>query len=243
MRIGVFDSGVGGLTVLKSLYEKYPNNEYFYIGDNKHMPYGNKTHKQLLKYATTIIDYFISIDIKIVVIGCNTICSNILDKLKNKYKNLILIDVIDSTIKEFIRKNKNNVLILATEKTIDSNVYENKIKKINNNIKISNLKAISLVPIIEKDLDATNLIEEYLSNYKDIDSIILGCTHYKLIESLIPNDITTINSSDGVVKDIKKYIKDGVKDINIYTTGDVEKFNKICYRLFKINAKQITFNE
>ena len=98
MRIGVFDSGVGGLTVLKSLYEKYPNNEYFYIGDNKHMPYGNKTHKQLLKYATTIIDYFISIDIKIVVIGCNTICSNILDKLKNKYKNLILIDVIDSTI-------------------------------------------------------------------------------------------------------------------------------------------------
>ena len=198
---------------------------------------------KLINNYSTIIDYFISIDIKIVVIGCNTICSNILDKLKNKYKNLILIDVIDSTIKEFIRKNKNNVLILATEKTIDSNVYENKIKKINNNIKISNLKAISLVPIIEEDLDATNLIEEYLSNYKDIDSIILGCTHYKLIESLIPNDITTINSSDGVVKDIKKYIKDGVKDINIYTTGDVEKFNKICYRLFKINAKQIIFNE
>ena len=84
MRIGVFDSGVGGLTVLKSLIDEYPNNEYFYIGDNKNNPYGDKNKDELYKYSTKIIDYFITIKIDLIVIACNTICSNVYDLLKEK---------------------------------------------------------------------------------------------------------------------------------------------------------------
>ena len=94
MKIGIFDSGVGGLTVLKSIYDKYPNNEYVYIGDNKNSPYGDKTKEELFNYASRIIDYFISIDIRLIVIACNTICSNVLNELKEKYNNITLIGVI-----------------------------------------------------------------------------------------------------------------------------------------------------
>ena len=114
MKIGIFDSGVGGLTVLKSIYDKYPNNEYIYIGDNKNSPYGDKTKEELFSYASRIIDYFIEKDIKLIVIACNTICSNILPILKDKYKYITLIGVIDSTISSFIKRDKKNVLVIAT---------------------------------------------------------------------------------------------------------------------------------
>ena len=83
-KIGVFDSGVGGLTVLKEIYKYYPNEDYIYIGDNKNLPYGEKTKEQLLMYASKIFDYFIKEKVNIVVIACNTMCSNVFSKLTNK---------------------------------------------------------------------------------------------------------------------------------------------------------------
>lgn len=239
MRIGIFDSGVGGLTVLKSIHDKYPNNEYFYVGDNKYNPYGEKTKEQLFCYASRIIDYFITKNINLIVIACNTICSNIFDKLKDKYKNITLIGVIDSTIKDFIKRNKKNVLVIATTGTIKSNVYENRIKNINSFINIYSLATPELVPLIEKRIDTKDTINNYLSNYKDIDSIILGCTHYKLIEQNISKNIEIINSSDGVVNDINKYIKNSYDVVNIYTTGNEEEFNKFCKLYMNIKSSHI----
>ena len=123
MRIGVFDSGVGGLTVLKSLYKKYPNNEYYYIADSKHLPYGEKTKEELFSYASSIIDYFITQDIKVIVIGCNTICSTVYKDLESKYKDINFIGVIDATVDLFFKANKKNVLIIGTTNTIKSNNY------------------------------------------------------------------------------------------------------------------------
>lgn len=239
MKIGVFDSGVGGLTILSELYKHYPFCDYTYIGDNKNCPYGDKTKEQLFNFASRIIDYFMSLNINIIIIGCNTICSNIFDKLKDKYNNITLIGVIDATVNNFIKSNKKNVLVIGTVGTINSNLYEYKIKNINKNINVYSLATPKLVLMIESDIDTKLVLNEYLKPYKDIDSIILGCTHYKLIEDNI-KDITIINSSDGVVEEISKYIKnEGNKSINIYTTGDLNEFNKLCNKIMNMNAKKL----
>ena len=242
MRIGVFDSGVGGLTVLKSIYDKYPNNEYIYIGDNKHLPYGNKTKEELFTYASTIIDYFISKDIKLIVIGCNTICSNIFDDLKDKYKDITIIGVIDATVDLFLKSNKKNVLIIGTENTIKSNKYENMIKDANRDIIVHSLSTPNLVPLIEENKDCSDEVNNILNKFKNIDSIVLGCTHYKLIEHLIPNNITCIDSSIGVVNTIDKYIIDGKSSLKIYTTGNILEFNKLCKRIMDKEAETINLD-
>ncbi len=240
MRVGIFDSGVGGLTVLKEIYDKYPDNEYVYIGDNKNSPYGEKTKEELYSYASRIIDYFIKRDIKHIVIACNTICSNVFSLLKEKYNDIVLIGVVDSTVSSFIKTNKKKVLILATTKTIESNIYENKIKEIDKNIKVYSLAAQKLVPLIENGVSVKNVLAEYLNPYKDIDSIILGCTHYKIIEKEIDKDVVIINSSDGVVVEISRYLDNCNKSsVEIYTTGDVLQFNKLCMKIMSKEGRFI----
>ena len=238
MKIGVFDSGVGGLTILKELYKKHPNCEYTYIGDNKNCPYGDKTKEQLFMYASRIIDYFISNNIELIVIGCNTICSNIFDKLINKYKNIKLIGVIDATINSFIESKNKRVLVIGTCGTINSNVYQNKIKEKNKEIKVYSLATPELVPMIESEIDTKDILNDYLKPFKDIDSIILGCTHYKLIEDKIKG-LNIINSSDGVLKEVEPFITELNSDVKIYTTGNVDSFNKLCYKIMGIEARKL----
>jgi len=240
MKIGVFDSGVGGLTVLKSIYDKYPNNEYIYVGDNINSPYGEKTKEELFIYSSRIIDYLISIDVKIIVVACNTICSNVFSELKEKYKDITLIGVIDSTITSFIKRNKKRVLVIGTSKTIESNIYEDKIKKINKDIEVQSLATPRLVPLIEKGESVKEVLDNYLKKYTDIDSIILGCTHYKIIEDKIKRNIEIINSSEGVVEEISNYITNkGKSSIKIYTTGNLLDFNKLCVKLMNKKGEYI----
>lgn len=236
-KIGIFDSGVGGLTVLKSLSDKYKCIDYIYIGDNKYCPYGDKTKEELLNYAKRIVNYFIEKGISIIVIACNTSCSQTLDELKQIYKNITFIGVIDSTIDIFLKSKKNNVLVIGTSATINSNIYESKIKEKNKNIKVTNLATPKLVPLIENMEMTKEVLNEYLNPYNDIDSIILACTHYKLIEKEIDKNIKVINSSDSIVNTIKNYIIESTTgSIKIYTTGNIIKFNKICKMIMNKEA-------
>ncbi len=236
-KIGIFDSGVGGLTVLKSLSDKYKCIDYIYIGDNKYCPYGDKTKEELLNYAKRIVNYFIEKGISIIVIACNTSCSQTLDELKQIYKNITFIGVIDSTIDIFLKSKKNNVLVIGTSATINSNIYESKIKEKNNNIKVTNLATPKLVPLIENMEMTKKALNEYLNPYNDIDSIILACTHYKLIEKEIDKNIKVINSSDSIVNTIKNYIIESTTgSVKIYTTGNIIKFNKICKMIMNKEA-------
>ena len=236
-KIGIFDSGVGGLTVLKSLSDKYKCIDYIYIGDNKYCPYGDKTKEELLNYAKRIVNYFIEKGISIIVIACNTSCSQTLDELKQIYKNITFIGVIDSTIDIFLKSKKNNVLVIGTSATIKSNIYESKIKEKNNNIKVTNLATPKLVPLIENMEMTKEALNEYLNPYNDIDSIILACTHYKLIEKEIDKNIKVINSSDSIVNTIKNYIIESTTgSVKIYTTGNIIKFNKICKMIMNKEA-------
>ncbi len=193
MRIGIFDSGIGGLTVLKELIKYHKNNEYIYYGDTINVPYGNKSKEELMKIASNIIDYFIKEKVDMVVIACGTISSTIFNDLKNKY-NIPLYNVIDSTINYLNDNNIDNICVLATEKTIASHTFKNKLQSSN----IVEIECPKFVPIIEDRIDKKELpisIKEYLKKIKNtnINNIILGCTHYPLISSEIRNYLGNIN--------------------------------------------------
>ena len=180
MRIGVFDSGIGGLTVLKKLIEEYPNNEYIYYGDTKNNPYGSKTKEELLNLSCNIIDFLLQKKVDLIVIACGTVSSNLTDTLKNKY-DIEIIDIINPVINYINKNNYNKIGVIATEATVGSNAF----KSINKDMKLVACK--QFVPIIESsnydELD--KYINEYLKELRDRDLIVLGCTHYPIIKSQI----------------------------------------------------------
>ena len=236
--IGVFDSGVGGLTVLNSIKSLLPNENIIYIGDNYHCPYGDKTPAQLFKYASGIVEYFIKQNVKLIVLACNTTSSTVLERLQMTYPEVMIIGVIDATVNDFINRKVANTLIIATVATIKSNKYPETIKQINSKIETFSLATPKLVPLVESGKykeGIYDVLHEYLDEYKErIQSIILGCTHYPIlkeqIENVLPN-IEYVSSSEAISKSVKDILsKKKLLNLNknnyikIYTTGDVDEF-------------------
>lgn len=235
--IGVFDSGVGGLTVLSSLQKQLPNETFIYIGDNKNSPYGDKTKEQLLSYAKRIIEYFIQKDVKMVTFACNTTTANVLDDLRVLYPDMLLVGVIDSTITSYLTTNSKSTLVIATNATIRCGAYEKEIVLRNKERQVYSLATPCLVPLIESGEYRKGIHKElinYLAPYQDkVDSIILGCTHYPIIANQIQElypMLHQISSSDSIVYEVKELLQR--KRINattkgavkIYTTGNVKEF-------------------
>lgn len=180
MRIGVFDSGVGGLTVLNYLINKYPNNEYIYFGDTKNNPYGNKSVEQLEVLSSNIINFLISKKVELIVIACGTVSSNVATILRNKY-NIRIVDIISPVINYINNSKYNKIGVIATEATVNSKVF-NKITKDTKSVACK-----EFVPLIEnnnyEELD--KYIDIYLNDLMDRDLIVLGCTHYPIIKDKI----------------------------------------------------------
>ena len=236
--IGVFDSGVGGLTVLNSIKSLLPNENIIYIGDNYHCPYGDKTPAQLFKYASGIVEYFIKQNVKLIVLACNTTSSTVLERLQMTYPEVMIIGVIDATVNDFINRKVANTLIIATVATIKSNKYPETIKQIDSKIETFSLATPKLVPLVESGKykeGIYDVLHEYLDDYKEkVQSIILGCTHYPIlkeqIENVLPN-IEYVSSSEAISKSVKDILsKKKLLNLNknnyikIYTTGDVDEF-------------------
>lgn len=242
MRIGVFDSGVGGLTVLKALTEVSPNNEYIYFGDSLHLPYGEKKIDDLLKYTKNIIEFLKSQDVEAIVIACGTLSSTVYDYVKNKY-DVKIYDIITPIVKSIQKTNLKKVLLLGTEKTIQTRLFEEKLAKAG--VEVYTKACPKFVPIIENKINdpLITAIGEYLYDFKGlgIEVIIPGCTHYGLIAEEI-SEYTKIPCLDiGLlvaeavnptysINDIKIYfskitpdIKEAVEDI----FGDIEIIEKV----------------
>ena len=191
MRVGVFDSGVGGLTVLKKLIEKYPKNDYIYFGDTKNVPYGEKNKNELFDLSSKIVEFFIENNIDLIVIACGTISSNCYSELKNKY-SIPIIDIISPTIKYVTMNNYDNIGVIATTRTIDSHIFRNLLK----DITVYEEACSEFVNLIENDLYDEIDIDKHLSKI-DSDTIILGCTHYPLIKDKIKRNC--IDMADNIV--------------------------------------------
>lgn len=185
MRIGVFDSGLGGVNVLASLIKKYPHHEYIYFGDTKNLPYGDKTKEELMNLASGAINFLLTKNVDLIIIACGTISSNCYSELKEKY-NILLYDVISPTIKYLRMSNYYNIGVIGTKRTIESKIF---------NIPGKNILAKetpSLVPIIENNQinEKKNEIIDELNIFKNSEVLVLGCTHYPLIRNIIQYDLS-----------------------------------------------------
>lgn len=181
MRIGLFDSGVGGINVLKELVNKYPNNHYIFFGDTLNVPYGSKTIDELMILSQKIINFLNDNKVDLIIIACGTVSSTCYNKLK-KISKVPIYDII-TPIKKYINKsNYKNIGIIGTERTIESNVFSF------NNKNIIAKATKEFVPIIEKNeiSKKENVILNELEIFKDkIECLVLGCTHYPLLAKTI----------------------------------------------------------
>ena len=217
MRVGVFDSGIGGLTILKSLLENHPNNEYIYFGDTLKIPYGEKTNDQLKDLSDKIIRFLISKKVDMIVIACGTISSSIYDEIKNKY-DVPIYDIINPITNQLKKLKIKKALLIATDKTIESKKFEEKLKSAN--MELYTQACPKFVPIIEhksKDLLEIEL-GEYLYQYKnlDIEVVIPGCTHYPIISGEIADYLNVDILDIGLIVAKSLDIEYSINDLKVY---------------------------
>lgn len=194
--IGVFDSGMGGLTVLRELKRLLPQESLIYLGDTARLPYGTKSLETITRYAKQMADILIQQNIKMLVIACNTATTAALEYLQLAFPNLPIIGVVEPGAITAVNTTKTNIVsILATETTIRSNIYERTIQRYNVNIKILNQACGLFVALAEEgcinDELAMCAVSKYLkpliASALDCDCIVLGCTHFPVLKSIIQN--------------------------------------------------------
>ena len=224
--IGIFDSGAGGLTVAAAVKNLLPNEKIIYFGDTAHLPYGDKSKETVKNYSLRITDFLLEKKCKIILIACNTASAAAYEAVKEKAgEKAIVINVIDPAT-EFVAQNNDlkKVGVIGTKGTVSSGSYSKKIKSLKEDIEVVSLQTPLLVPMIEEGFIYDNIsnaiIKEYLSDdkLKDIDALILACTHYPIIKNQIRkfyNFKTTVIDSSVVTA---KKLKDVLVKHNILNT-------------------------
>ncbi len=227
-KIGVFDSGIGGLTVLDELLKVIPNEDYVFYADSGNNPYGEKNDEELYDITSNIVDYLIDKDCKIIVIACNTATTRCIKYLRDKYKDIVFVGT-EPAIKLACDNDYNNILVMATPGTIQS---ERTHLLVNDNIKDHENVILEACPGLAHaiETDDPNDEEEILKKiyekyeYARIDAIVLGCTHYPHIKGLISKyfkNAVLLDGSNGVARETKRQLEKN----NLVTnkgTGNVE---------------------
>ena len=188
---GIFDSGVGGLSVFRLLKEAFPEAGFIYLGDTAHFPYGEKSTEAIRDYAYKNTQFLLEKGAKVIVIACHTASALAADYLRTRFKDVPIYDVINPTIKQVLNSEIKRLGVIGTRATIDSKIYERKLKLKGKHIWIFPKACPLLVSLIEegwvKKPETFSILKYYLSPLanKKIESLILSCTHYSLIESTI----------------------------------------------------------
>jgi glutamate racemase len=215
MRVGVFDSGVGGLSVVKSLLEHKLFEEIIYFGDTARVPYGVKDQNTIIRYSLEALEFFKNFEIDLLITACNTVSAYALDEMR-LHSDCDVIGVVDPgvlALKNAIPSTDANILILGTKATVKSGAYEKGL----NELGYQNLSAIAtslLVPIVEEGLYEGEVLQSALHHYfasleKTPDAIILGCTHFPLVAEAIDNYFegksSLIHSGEAIVEYLEKH--------------------------------------
>ena len=239
--IGIFDSGLGGVAVLNELAKKNKAN-YFYLGDNLRVPYGNRKKEEITAFATDIVKYLENFDIDYYIIACNTIsvtCKDYLAKTFNKDFIAITDVAVDAAIKY-----KGDFLTLATEITVDSHFYKKTIEARTDG-RVYEKKAIRLVNLIESGILSgailNEALDEYLSmaNEREIENIILACTHYPIVKEEIKKHLSYgANIIDPAVTLSEKLVTRDVDNwVNIFMTKESEETRSLIDEIMEVNYK------
>lgn len=232
--IGVFDSGIGGLTVADAIHRIMPKESLIYFGDTAHLPYGDKAPSSIKKYSISISDFLLEQGCKMIVIACNTASAIAYDEVRKHVDNrAIVIDVINPVANAVgASKTAHNVGVIGTRATIRSKVYVNRLKAVNPGLKVSAQATPLLAPMIEEGFFnnkiSSTIINNYLSQPKirNIDTLILACTHYPLIKPEIVkyyvNHVKIIDSAEIVARYIQKQL--GKKKLLSTNSAATHKF-------------------
>lgn len=249
--IGIFDSGVGGLTVLAEIRKNLPNENIIYLGDTKNFPYGNKTKEQIIEFSIQNVETLVQKGVKVIVIACGTATSQAIEKLQTKFK-IPIIGIIEPTVQYIQSQNYQEIGVIATQGTIRSGAWEQKLKEVIHKIKVTNKACPMLAEIAEEGKaqseEGRKVIKEYMEPFKEknIDKIILGCTHYPIYEKIIREElgyeVELINTGVTVSKYLQKYLKD--KDLEnqekrkkekIFLTKPEKHFKEIAKNILNEN--------
>ncbi len=242
--IGVFDSGLGGLTALAELHKLLPNEDIIYFGDNARIPYGTKSPEVIRKFALQDTRFLQKMGVKAILVACGTVSSNCLDEIANM-AGVPVVGVINAAARvasDISKKGKGRVAVLGTTATINSKAYEGALKR-NGVDEIINCACPMFVPLVENwhsgvaDVATNAVVSEYLSPVAESkpDATILGCTHYPLLSEVIqkylPNTklVSSGACAAGELKDIltnKKMLNTDGGRIDFYTSGSAEMFRE-----------------
>lgn len=249
--IGVFDSGVGGLTVAKEIKRLLPQENLIYFGDTKHLPYGEKSREAIVGYCEKITNFLLEQNCKAIVVACNSATANALNEILAVVNEKVpVIDVINPVAEKVSYEIHNNVGVIATKATVNSGLYRKSIRKHNKFIKVDELATPLLVPAIEegfKNHPITHaIIYNYLSNskLKNIETLILGCTHYPLlideIKQYYGNRVRVIDSPNIVANQLKMILEkhhllnenNAHPNYKFYLSDLTKNFEKISKKFF-----------
>ncbi len=243
--VGMFDSGIGGLTVYKEIKKILPSEKIIYLGDTARVPYGTKSEKTIKRYSFENTLMLIEYSIKLLVVACNTSTAYALDALSGSLR-FPVIGVIEPGSSAAIKKTKNKkVGVIGTRATIESNAYYNNLKKINPEIEVFSASCPLFVPLVEEGLtegEITNLtIKKYLKPmlHNGIDTLILGCTHYPLLKNAIKNYIGDSIQIVDSAEETAIRVKECLSQINSLSERKIPETDSIIFTDTQRNINSI----
>lgn len=267
--IGVFDSGVGGLTVVREIMRQIPNEKIVYFGDTARVPYGSKSKDTITRFSRQIVRFLQTQEVKAIVVACNTASAYALDELE-KEVDIPIIGVVKPGAKVAAEATKNGKIgVIATEGTISSGIYSSYIKEIKKDAKVIGKACPLFVPLVEEGLWEDPVTDEiarrYLTEFsqqdKDIDTLILGCTHYPLIRSTLGriagDNVTLVNPAYETARELKELLieKDLLNDKELglgdnryqfFVSDKADKFQNFANSIIKygiLSAKVVNIEE
>ena len=260
MPIGIFDSGLGGLTALKSLQKKLPNESFIYIGDTQHVPYGNKSKSSIVSYSKTLSQFLINkYKVKMIIVACNTASSIAINPL-NKLFDIPIIDVI-SPLKHFLFHKRNDYIqrigVIGTYNTIYSQSYEKLLLAERPSLKVFSQPCPLFVPIIEEGLENHSIAQLMITEYLDpllaqnIQALILGCTHYpilyKSLAAYLSSSVQIVDSAEILSIFVQNFLKESQlsstskqSETTLLVTDLSQYFNQFASNILNNNFKSIT---
>lgn len=240
MKIGVFDSGKGGLSILEELRRVLPNEDFLYYGDSLNNPYGEKNDEELLNITSGIVDYLIKKDCKLIVVACNTATTRCMKKLRLKYPEIIFVGTVPA-IKVACDHNFKNTLVMATPATIESERTGELIRdniRDDQNIYLVSCNGLAHAIEIEDSKEIKRILKKVFDDYRDknIDSIVLGCTHYPFIKDEILEEmpgVILLDGANGVAREVKRQMElhnllkrdNSLGSVIIYNSLDKKEIN------------------
>ena len=252
--ICLFDSGIGGLTVLKKLINKFPNENYIYLADLARVPFGDKTKEEIKKIVDEIIEWLVRFEPKVIIMACNTSSAIWQDQGRiNPAPTIPVYGMIESCAKEISKSKHKKISVWATKFVVENNAYKKSIQSHNSTVNVEEIACQKLVPMIEGlnfTLEERNkIINEYLSKTsKDSKVLILGCTHYPLISEDLKKltNMEMIDPADYLVNDLERDLLQQVSiprltnnknQISLYTTAQKEKLERFSKLYLQENIK------